>query len=152
MHSAALLYALDVGGRTRTRHGRPIQQWGKAMKSIRARLLVGVCALAATMLAYAANVAGTWTLSVESPRGTRDSTLVLQQNGEALTGTLKSQRGDMPVTGTLKGNALALSYKMSMQGNEMEITYTGTVDGDSMSGTVSFGGMGEGKFTGKKQP
>jgi D-glucosaminate-6-phosphate ammonia-lyase len=122
------------------------------MNTIRARLFVGVCALAAVMVAYAANVAGTWTLSVESPRGTRESTLVLAQKGEEVTGTMKTQRGEMPVTGTLKGNAIAFGYKASMQGNEMEIQYSGTVDGDSMSGTVSFGGMGEGKFTGKKQP
>ena len=121
------------------------------MNSIRARLFVGVVAMATAMLAYAGDVAGTWTLSVESPRGTRESTLVLAQKGEEVTGTMKSQRGDMPVSGTLKGNALVLSYKMSMQGNEMEITYNGTVDGKSMAGTVSFGGMGEGKFTGKKQ-
>jgi hypothetical protein len=113
---------------------------------------VGACAIAVTVLAYAADVAGTWTLSVESPRGTRDSTLVLMQKGEEITGTMKSQRGDMPVSGTLKGNELAFGYKMSMQGNEMDIKYTGTVDGNAMSGTVSFGGMGEGKFTGKKQP
>jgi hypothetical protein len=122
------------------------------MNTIRARVFVGVCALAAVMVAYAANVAGNWTLSVESPRGTRESSLALTQKGEALTGTMKTQRGDMPVSGTLKGNEIAFGYKMSMQGNEMDVQYKGTVDGDSMSGTVSFGGMGEGKFTGKKQP
>jgi D-glucosaminate-6-phosphate ammonia-lyase len=122
------------------------------MNTIRARLFVGACALAAAMVAYAAGVAGTWTLSVESPRGTRESGLVLAQKGEEITGTIKTQRGDMPVTGTLKGNAITFGYKMSMQGNEMDIQYSGTVEGDSMSGTVSFGGMGEGKFTGKKQP
>jgi hypothetical protein len=122
------------------------------MNTLRARLFVGACAVAVTMLAYAADVAGTWKLSVESPRGTRESTLVLAQKGEEITGTMKSERGDMPVSGTLKGNALAFGYKVSMQGNEMDIKYTGTVDGDAVSGTVSFGGMGEGKFTGKKQP
>jgi hypothetical protein len=135
----------------------PVRGWkqqfnnGGTMNSIRAKAFVGICAMAAAVMAYAGDVAGTWALSVESPRGTRESTLVLAQNGEEVTGTMKTQRGDMPVSGTLKGNALALSYKMSMQGNEMEVTYNGTVDGNSMSGTVSFGGMGEGKFTGKKQ-
>jgi hypothetical protein len=123
-----------------------------SMNTIRARLLVGICAMAAVAVAYAASVAGTWTLSIESPQGTRESTLVAAQNGEAITGTMKTQRGEMPVTGTLKGNAIAFGYKVSMQGNEMDIQYTGTVEGDAMSGTVSFGGMGEGKFTGKKQP
>jgi hypothetical protein len=124
---------------------------GGNMNSIRARLFVGVCAMAAAVLAYAGDVAGTWALSVESPRGTTTPTLTLAQKGEEVTGTMKTQRGDMPVTGTLKGNALTFGYKVSMQGNEMEITYSGTVDGNAVSGTVSYGGMGEGKFTGKKQ-
>jgi hypothetical protein len=115
-------------------------------------LFVGVCAVAVATIAYAAGVGGNWALTIESPQGTRESTLVLTESGEALSGTMKTQRGDMPVSGTLKGNAIAFGYKVSMQGTELDIQYSGTVEGDSMSGTVSYGGMGEGKFTGKKQP
>jgi hypothetical protein len=122
------------------------------MNNNRATLFVGLCALAATAIAYAAGAAGTWKLAIESPQGTRESTLVLTESGETLSGTMKTQRGDMPVAGTLKGNAIAFGYKVSMQGSELDIQYSGIVDGDSMSGSVSFGGMGEGKFAGKKQP
>jgi len=121
------------------------------MQAIRTKLIVGICTLGVAVLACAAEVAGTWNLSVESPNGTRESTLLLSQSGQELTGTMKTQRGDSPVSGTLKGNELAFSYKVSMQGNDLEIKYTGKVEGDAMNGTVSFGGMGEGKFTGKKQ-
>ena len=121
------------------------------MKIVHKRMLGVVTGLLAAAAALAADVSGTWTLSVESPRGTRESTLVLTQAGEELSGTMKTQRGDTPVKGTLKGNALVLSYELDMQGNKMAVKYDGTVDGNAMSGTVSFGDMGGGKFTGKKQ-
>jgi hypothetical protein len=121
------------------------------MSNVRKFALAALASLVTAVAAYAGDVAGTWTLSVESPRGTSESKLVLTQAGEQLTGTLTSQRGEMPVKGTLKGNTLALSYTVDMQGNQMEIKYDGTVDGSTMSGTVAYGQMGSGKFTGKKQ-
>ncbi len=121
------------------------------MKAIRNLALASVASLFAAAAALAADVSGTWALSVESPRGVRESTLTLTQNGEELTGTLKGQRGETPVKGTLKGNALELNYTLEMQGTALDVKYTGTVDGSAMNGTVDFGGMGEGKFTGTKQ-
>lgn len=120
------------------------------MKTIQKFVLASVAGLIAAV-AFAADISGTWALSVESPRGVRESTLKLTQTGEELAGTLTSQRGDVPVKGTLKGNALELNYTLDMQGNSLAVKYTGTVEGDAINGTVDFGGMGEGKFTGKKQ-
>jgi hypothetical protein len=123
------------------------------MKSVRKMLLAGLATVVAAAAAYAAdaNVTGTWTMSVDTGRGARDSTMVLTQAGDKITGTYKGQRGEMPVTGTVKGNAVTLTYKLALQGNEMEVKYNGTVEGAAMNGTVSMGQMGEGKFTGKKQ-
>ena len=122
------------------------------MKGIR-KLLVAAVALGAVVAAYAAdtNVTGTWNMTTETQRGTRNASMVLTQSGENVTGTYKGQRGDLPISGTIKGNALNLSYKLEIQGNELEVKYVGTVSGDSMSGTVAMGQAGEGKFTGKKQ-
>jgi len=121
------------------------------MTTIRKVMLASFASLIAAAAAYAADVAGTWKLSVESPRGTRESTLTLKQAGEELTGTLTGQRGDMPVKGTLKGDVLALTYTIDMQGNQMTVKYDGKVEGNTMNGTVDFGGMGGGKFSGTKQ-
>lgn len=115
-----------------------------------------VLAAAATVLVSAmtfaadANVAGTWTLSVESPQGTRESTLTLTQNGTALTGTIKGARGENPVTGSVAGNEVKFGYTLSMGGNEIKIDYVATVDGATMTG-VAKNPRGESKFTGKKQ-
>jgi len=122
------------------------------MKGIR-KLLVAAVALGTVVAAYAAdtNVTGTWNMTTETQRGTRNAIMVLTQSGENVTGTYKGQRGDLPISGTVKGTALNLSYKLEIQGNELEVKYVGTVSGDAMSGTVAMGQMGEGKFTGKKQ-
>jgi len=122
------------------------------MKGIR-KLLIAAVALGAAITAYAAatNVAGTWNLTTETQRGTRNASMILTQSGENVTGTYKGQRGDLPISGTVKGNTLSLSYKLEIQGNALEVKYGGTVEGDTVSGTVAMGQMAEGKFTGRKQ-
>jgi hypothetical protein len=110
-----------------------------------AGLMVSISALAAD-----ANVAGTWTMSSETPQGARESTLTLKQEGTALTGTIKGARGENPVTGSVAGNEVKFSYTLSMQGNEIKIDYVATVDGAAMTG-VAKNPRGESKFTAKKQ-
>ncbi|HYM34864.1 MAG TPA: hypothetical protein VET48_05665 [Steroidobacteraceae bacterium] len=110
-----------------------------------AGLVVSIATLAAD-----ANVAGTWTMSSETPQGTRQSTLTLVQQGSTLTGTIKGARGENPITGTVSGNEVKFSYTLSMGGNEIKIDYAGTVDGSSMSGTAK-NPRGESKFTATKQ-
>jgi len=102
--------------------------------------------------ADAANVAGEWNLTIETPNGPGTPSIVLKQDGENLSGTYKGRFGESPLKGTIKGNTIKFSTKISPQGQELEITYSGTVDGDSMKGTAAFGAMGEGPFTGKKAP
>ena len=122
------------------------------MQGLRRFLLAAAAALiAVTATAADSNIAGTWNLTVETQRGTRESILVLTQAGENVSGTYKGQRSDIPIAGTVKGNAVALSFKLDLRGSELEVKYTGTVEGNTMSGTVAMGQMDEGKFTAKKQ-
>jgi len=121
------------------------------MFNVRQLIVAGVAGLMVSISAIAAdaNVAGTWTMSVETPQGARESTLTLVQAGTALTGTIKGARGENPVTGTVAGNVVKFSYTLSMQGNEIKIDYEGTVDGAAMTG-VAKNPRGESKFTAKK--
>jgi hypothetical protein len=111
--------------------------------------VAGLASLVATA-AWAADVTGTWAMSVESQRGTTTPTMTLTQQGEELSGTLKTQRGEVPIAGTLKGNDLKLTYSIGAGDRQFKVDYEGVVDGDSMSGKVVTQ-MGEGKFSGKKQ-
>lgn len=100
----------------------------------------------------AVTVAGTWNVTLETPRGTGTPTLVLQQAGETLTGTYTGRAGELPVTGTIKGTAITYAVKIKALGQELELVFSGTVEpSGSMKGTVDFGGMGTGNWSGSRE-
>jgi hypothetical protein len=121
------------------------------MLNVRQLIVAGVAGLMVSISALAAdaNVAGVWTVSVETPQGPRESTLTLVQQGTVLTGTIKGARGENPVTGSVAGNVVKFGYTLNMQGNEIKIDYEGTVDGSAMTG-VAKNPRGESKYTAKK--
>jgi opacity protein-like surface antigen len=124
------------------------------MNSLRRMLLAASAAavlLTTSAMAADANVAGEWDMVVESPAGTGTPHFSLKQQGTSISGTYKGALGEAPVTGTVKGNAVTIKFHVEAQGMEMEVSYVGTVDGAAMSGTVTLGDFGEGKFTGKKK-
>jgi hypothetical protein len=124
------------------------------MNSLRRMLLAASAAtvlLTTSVIAADANVTGEWDMIVESPAGTGTPHFSLKQQGASISGTYKGALGEAPVTGTVKGNAVTIKFHVEAQGMEMEVSYVGTVDGAAMSGTVTLGDFGEGKFTGKKK-
>ena len=124
------------------------------MNSLRRMLLAASAAavfLTTSAIAADANVAGEWDFTVESPAGTGTPHFSLKQEGATLSGTYKGALGEAPVTGSVKGNAVTIQFRVDAQGMEMDVIYKGTVDGASISGTVTLGDFGEGKFTGKKK-
>jgi hypothetical protein len=100
--------------------------------------------------AHAANVDGTWKLTLETPQGAATPVIILKQNGEKLTGTYKGRNTEAPLKGTIKGNKITFTVKLSRQGQEVEIVYSGTVDGDSMKGKAK-SPQGDINFTGQKE-
>jgi hypothetical protein len=115
------------------------------------RLFAGALLGFVAFAAYAADIGGTWNLTVETSAGTGNPTLVLVQNGENLTGTYTGRFGESPVKGTFKDGAIAFSITVKGPMGEAEINYVGKVDGNAMSGTAQ-GPMGAATFTGKKNP
>lgn len=100
---------------------------------------------------HAADVTGTWVMTVQTSAGSGTPTFNLVQKGDAITGTYKGQLGEAPVTGTMNGNDITLEFGVETQGQSLTIKYTGKVDGKSVSGSVALGGFGSGTFTGVKQ-
>lgn len=84
----------------------------------------------------AAAVAGTWEVSIEAPRGTFTQTLRLQQDGNAVKGTLTGRRGESPVEGSVTGNKINFTVKRETPNGTFTLEYSGAVDGDSTKGTV----------------
>ena len=119
-------------------------------------ILVGVLALSTHPVAGGqdtpADVAGTWNLTVDIGGTTATPTVTFKQEGETLTGTYSSQMlGEQKVTGTIKGNAITFEFTASFDGNAVKVTYSGTVEKATMKGKVTFGDLGEGTFSAKKQ-
>ncbi len=99
------------------------------------------------------DLSGTWTLTVESPRGTQESTaeLTMEKDG-TLSGKVRGQRGEGSLTeGWVSGDRFSFTVSMTMGPRTVEAVYTGTMEGDEIEGSVSFGRFSS-EFKGTKQP
>ena len=97
---------------------------------------LGLLAGSVAMAQGAANVAGTWNLTMNGRRGTFEQTLKLEQKGDAVTGTISGRRGDTPIEGSVKGDTLAFTVTRDTPRGTFTMDYKATVTGDSMKGTA----------------
>jgi hypothetical protein len=112
-------------------------------KAIFSIISIALFALLSTAAFAQKSVAGEWDASFNTPGGVRTFKLILQVDGEKLSGTAKRSNGDVPVTGTIKGEDISFEYTVEYNGHALSLFFSGKVKGDSMSGTVSFGGQAE---------
>src|SRR5690242_3388874 len=90
----------------------------------------------------AADVAGTWKASVETPNGTFESTFVFKVDGGKLTGTVSSPMGEAPISdGKVDGDDVSFNIVRSRDGQEFKLAYKGKVKGSEMMLTLSVPGM-----------
>jgi hypothetical protein len=97
----------------------------------------------------AANVAGTWEMTSQGPRGPMTQTLTIQQDGGKIKGTLKGMRGETPFEGTVEGNKIHFTITRETKNGTMTMEYSATVDGDSMKGTTH-SDFGDREWTAKR--
>lgn len=96
-------------------------------------------------VASAADVAGTWKASIETPNGTMESTFVLKVDGAKLTGTVASQMGETAISdGKVDGDKVSFAVSRDFNGQTFKITYDGSVKGNEMKLTLHFPGRDEG--------
>lgn len=96
------------------------------------------------------SVDGNWKITMSTPMGDRDATLVLKSAGDTLTGTQAAEGDSADIfDGTVKGNDVAWKVKIT---NPMPLTleFTGTVAGDAISGEMGVGMMGSFPFKGTR--
>jgi hypothetical protein len=122
------------------------------MKRMVCALSALVCALvlAASATAQSPSVTGDWDVTINSPQGARTVQLSLKQDGEKLTGKIKSQRGDTPLEGEVKGKEIKFKYTVKFQDQDLVISMSGSVDGDAMKGDADFGGFAQGDWNAKR--
>ena len=111
--------------------------------------IVLASAISATSLA-AQNVAGTWDASYNTPGGARAFKVVLIQDGEKLTGSVKREQGESPLVGTAKNDSVKFIYQIEYNGSKLDMTVAAKVTGGAMTGIVDFAGQAQEPFEAKK--
>ena len=128
------------------------------MKRLRKHLITTITIITVALLLAAApavgaqstNVSGNWKLTLETPNGTANPSLVLKQDGEKLTGTYKGRFGESPLEGAVKGKEIKFTVKVKAQGHEFLREYVGTIEDGMIKGKVKLGDMGEADFIGRR--
>jgi hypothetical protein len=105
--------------------------------TLRTLSLAGAFALAATLVAHAADITGKWTAQVPGRDGQMmEQTFDFKVDGEKLTGNVTTPRGDIAITdGSVKGDAVAFTNVANFNGNEVKILYKGTIAGEEIKFT-----------------
>ncbi len=101
-----------------------------------------------TVTAFAADVSGKWTASVQGRRGTQNITFNFTVDGSTLTGKITTERGDSDISnGKVDGDTISFDQVLNFNGNQRTISYKGTVDGDSIKFTRTMGDRPGTEFT-----
>ncbi|MDQ2832581.1 MAG: PLP-dependent transferase [Acidobacteriota bacterium] len=95
----------------------------------------------------AANLAGTWVVSIQYVRGIGQQHLVLRQEGEAISGEQRGEIFHAPVHGKVNANHVTLKSMMRPGGYYLPYSFIGTVSGDKFSGDVTMGEYGDATFS-----
>ncbi len=103
--------------------------------------------------AGAVNLTGTWQFEVETPNGKGTPEFKIVHAGQNLIGHYKGLLGEAEVTGGVsKEKDFRMHFTVSREGEDIPVTYTGTLEnGGAMRGKVTFGELGEGTWTAKRQ-
>lgn len=125
---------------------------GEMSKSLK-QWMFGVLFMAAlSVLVMAADISGTWEMTMTSPRGERVSEMTIAQEGEKITVTMEGFQGDEMVgEGTFKDNKAEWSVTINTPNGEFTINYSGTLENDVLSGEAEMGDFGTMEWTAKKK-
>ena len=101
--------------------------------------------------AAAASVAGSWSITSESPQGPIQLTFDLKQEGGTISGEVASPFGTFPLSGSLNGNELSFAFTAKIQDQEVPVTGKGSIDGNSIRGAMNAMGH-DTNFSGTRTP
>jgi hypothetical protein len=108
--------------------------------------------VAASAATGAGITTGTWTLNVNLGEGNLSATLVLQQEGDRLRGSLQGELGTAQIANASASQSgeIRFSAPINLGGQTTEANFTGAITGDEMRGTVQVVGRSPGTFTGTR--
>ncbi len=85
---------------------------------------------------------GNWKLSVKTPQGEMQETLMIKGSGDSYSGTMTSQQGgpsDLKNV-MVKGDEVMWHRDIETPNGTFALDYSAKVDGDNISGTAKSGG------------
>lgn len=83
------------------------------------------------------SVDGTYKLSLKTPLGEQEGTLVLKANGGALSGSVQTVKGEVSFDdGNTDGNDVSFDTRIPTPIGKLKAHVTGTVIGDHFSGSA----------------
>jgi len=79
--------------------------------------------------ASAADIAGTWKATAETPNGTLERTFVFKTDGNKVTGETTSERfGKSTIMdGKIEGDTVTFSVMIKVQDNDVKVNYKGAI-------------------------
>lgn len=99
-----------------------------------------------------ANVAGTYSITIDVPGQPLMATLNFSQNGSVLTGTMVSSLGTSTVSdGAVTATGFAFTTNVQFGGQSLDVRVVGTVSGNDIAGTME-SSVGNAPFRGNKTP
>jgi hypothetical protein len=100
-----------------------------------------------------AQVAGTWTMTVNGPQGAMTSTMTVTQTGDALDGNMISELGTSAISeGRVNGRTLTWSASFQLGNERTTVNFEAEVDGNRMTGRLRAGESGTMTFTAERKP
>ncbi len=96
------------------------------------------------------SVAGTFKITANTQMGAQTATLILKEDGDALSGSIDGEAGKFDFSdGTVDDNTVSWEMTVQAMGQDIKLSCSGTVDGDSISGKMSTP-MGDADFAGQR--
>ncbi|MCK4761435.1 MAG: amidohydrolase family protein [Candidatus Aminicenantes bacterium] len=95
------------------------------------------------------DLTGNWKVKIESPMGGYQVKMILEQEGNDLSGTLSSPMGSGAMDieeGYISADEISFSFTIDMGNRQMTVEVSGKVKGKRIAGTMSLGSFGEGTF------
>ena len=124
------------------------------MKWARVLLLVSV-ALLCLIPAFAADISGKWTTSIQTGIGVMNYTFDFKAEGAQLTGkavmSMEGGSSESSLTeGSVKGDEISFVETLKVQGQELRCEYKGKISGDEIRGSRQVGSYGTEEFVAKR--
>ncbi len=106
-------------------------------------LALALAFLLASAVAFAGNLDGKWSGSIDSPNGPVTIQFMFKTDGAMLSGSTTGPDGTVTMlkNGKITGDKIAFDIAIDMQGTAMTFNYTGVVAGDEIKLHTEFMGM-----------